>query len=110
MLGLFGAALAGSHSWPGWQHVVLASSRGKKNHFIAKAVTSQPSGHSSGQSVLGVEHDCRVTPEQGMPTSTEQTSHQSRAPGEHLHKKGKHQLLLESSPCFSLSPGSSTRW
>lgn len=88
----------------------LQRKKKKQNTFLQKKVTSPSSGHSPGHSVLGMECDCRVTPEQRMPANTEQRSHQSRAPGEHLHKKGKHQLLLESSSCCSLSPGSSTTW
>lgn len=112
MLGLFGAALAGSCSWPGLQHVVLASSREKIPTLLQKLPLPHPWGwqssqHSPGHSVPGMERDCRVTPEKGMPTSTAQRSHQSRAPGESTYtRKGSTKLLLESSSCCSLSPRS----
>lgn len=99
-MGLFGAALAGSCSWPDQQHVVLASSREKKSHFIVKAAPTMDLAEV--HSVPGMEGDCRVTPEQGMPTGTEQRSQQSRAP----HRTGKQELLPESSQGCPLSPRS----
>lgn len=83
--------------------------RKKIKNSIAKAATSPSSGLAEVGAqpwALGMERDCRVTPEQGMPVSMEQRSHHSRAPGEHLHKKERHELLLESSRCCSLSPRS----
>lgn len=81
----------------------------EKKNSVAKAATSPSSGLAEVGAqpwALGMERDCRVTPEQGMPVSMEQRSHHSRAPGEHLHKKERHELLLESSRCCSLSPRS----